>query len=455
MEQNQTDEDATSKHHASIRAIHMRTFVFALGLSAIAIVTIVLTFSALNRLRDSYRHYQACSNAAEELMDASDELTSQARSYVTTGVVRHLNSYLDEIYQSQHRNEAVRTIENESEVGGAEAAEDLQGALKESNELSERELYAMRVAAEAYGLRPLPESILRTHISPEDEALSSEKKLELAKELVFGDEYDTIKSSIVSKVSECTNDLIKTLERREREQERGLATTLTVQGVIVAMLVGLVAYDTFMNNRLIIAPLNSMLGKIKENKPLDEEGSSELIQVISSYNQIYESNRKRTEHLKHEAETDALTGLFNRGTYDRLLAYHSEDVALLILDVDRFKDINDSFGHETGDAVLKKIANSLLVNFRASDYACRIGGDEFAVIMTGMEGVPRSVITDKLDSIAQVLRNTSDGLPEVSLSTGIALSNELETGYSLYHAADNALYKSKGKGRDCYTFFGA
>ena len=85
----------------------------------------------------------------------------------------------------------------------------------------------------------------------------------------------------------------------------------------------------------------------------------------------------------------------------------------------------------------------------------RIGGDEFAVIMTGMEDVPRSVITDKLDSIAEALRNTSDGLPATSLSTGIALSNELDTGYSLYHAADNALYKSKGKGRDCYTFFSA
>lgn len=453
MEQKHVGEHASPKTHRSIRAIHIRTFAFALGLSAVAIVTIVLTFSALNSLRDSYRHYQACSDAAEELMDASDDLTSQARSYVTTGTERHLNSYLDEIYQRQHRNEAVRIIEAETE--GTEAAEDLRGALKESNELSERELYAMRIAAEAYGLRPLPESILRTHITDKDEALSHEQKLELAKELVFGDEYDAIKGSIISKVTECTNDLIKTLERREREQERRLATALTVQGVIIALLVGLVAYDTFMNNRLIIAPLNSMLGKIKDNKPLDEEGSSELVQVISSYNQMYEANRKRTEHLKHEAETDALTGLFNRGTYDRLLAHYNEDVALLILDVDRFKDINDSFGHETGDAVLRKIANLLLVSFRASDYACRIGGDEFAVIMTGMEGVPRSVITDKLDSIAEALRNTSDGLPATSLSTGIALSNELDTGYSLYHAADNALYKSKGKGRDCYTFFSA
>ena len=452
MEQQQANERSTTKRHVSIRAIHMRTFAFALTLSAIAIVTIVITFSALNRLRDSYRRYQACSDAAEELMDASDDLTSQARSYVTTGVERHLTNYLDEIYQRQHRNEAVQIIEKETE--GTEAATDLQAALKESNNLSERELYAMRIAAEAYGLRPLPESILRTHIKAEDEALSPEQKLELAKELTFGDEYETIKSSIVSKVSECTDDLIKTLERREREQEHRLATMLTVQGVIVALLVGLVAYDTFMNNRLIIAPLNSMLGKIQENKPLNEVGSSELVQVINSYNQMYESNRKRTEHLKHEAETDALTGLYNRGTYDRLLAYHNENVALLILDVDRFKEVNDSFGHQMGDAVLRKIADLLLVNFRASDYACRVGGDEFAVIMTGMSGVPRSVITDKLESIARALRDTSDGLPATSLSTGIALSNELEAGYSLYHAADNALYKSKAKGRDCYTFFG-
>ena len=446
-----TQTPKASKRHVSIRGVHLRTLTFALALSAVAIVSIVLTLSMLNNLRNSYRRYQVCSEAADELMSASDELTTQARSYVTTGKEVYLNEYLDEVYIRQHRNEAIGILERETE--GDEALMDLTSALTQSNQLATIELYAMRVAAEAYGLRPMPESLLRTHISPEDEALSDAEKLELSKNMVLGEDYDTVKSTVIQNVSECTNDLIKTLEQREHEEERNLAAVLTAQGIIVALLVGIVAYDTVMNNRFVISPLSSILTHIQNNEPLEEVGSSELMGVVESYNLMYEKNRERTELLKHKAETDGLTGLYNRGSYDQLLAYNDKDVSLLIMDVDLFKTINDTYGHSTGDEVLKKVAASLVEHFRTTDYPCRIGGDEFAVLMTNMSNVPRTIITHKLDCIAEDLVNTSDGLPRVTLSIGIALSNELPENFDLYHAADKALYEAKRSGRNQYVFF--
>lgn len=150
-----------------------------------------------------------------------------------------------------------------------------------------------------------------------------------------------------------------------------------------------------------------------------------------------------------------MTGLLNRGSFDRVLAHHGEDVGLIIVDVDLFKRINDENGHEVGDEVLKKVRKSLQNRFRNTDYVCRIGGDEFAVVLTEMRSELRSVVISKVKMITNDVSDTSDGLPVVTLSLGIAFSVSLPDGMSLYHAADKALYEAKHNGRNGYVFFEA
>lgn len=91
--------------------------------------------------------------------------------------------------------------------------------------------------------------------------------------------------------------------------------------------------------------------------------------------------------IRHQAEHDAMTELLNRRSFEKLLKIHEEgnsSYALILVDVDTFKSVNDTYGHDMGDHILKKVAENLRKAFRSIDYVCRIGGDEFAVIMVEM-----------------------------------------------------------------------
>ena len=128
--------------------------------------------------------------------------------------------------------------------------------------------------------------------------------------------------------------------------------------------------------------------------------------------------------------------------------------SLVLLDVDHFKQANDKHGHEMGDRTLKKIAALLTRTFRSTDYIIRLGGDEFAVVMPEMERKNLHVLERKITSMNTFLQVPEDGLPPISLSVGIAFSEE---GFreELFNQADEALYHVKEHGRCGYSVFGA
>ena len=135
-----------------------------------------------------------------------------------------------------------------------------------------------------------------------------------------------------------------------------------------------------------------------------------------------------------------------------VLKIKAQPVALLIVDVDKFKQINDGYGHEAGDHVLKKVAALLADSFRSTDYPARIGGDEFAVILTDLSANPKELVQTKIRNMNELLKNPNDDLPPVSLSVGGAYS---EIGFTddLYKKADAALYQVKEHGRCGCRFF--
>ena len=90
------------------------------------------------------------------------------------------------------------------------------------------------------------------------------------------------------------------------------------------------------------------------------------------------------------------------------------------MDVDIFKSVNDTYGHATGDATLKKVSSLLKRAFRSVDYVCRIGGDEFAIVLVEMTSDPKYTIQEKITAVNQELSEPTDGLPAVSLSVGVA-----------------------------------
>lgn len=124
-----------------------------------------------------------------------------------------------------------------------------------------------------------------------------------------------------------------------------------------------------------------------------------------------------------------------------------------IIDADNFKSINDTYGHAAGDMVLQRIADVVKKEFRSMDYICRIGGDEFTVIMVDVSRKHRDVIARKLTSINKELSLAKENTPAISLSMGVAFSDRDNPGESIFKDADSVLYKVKENGRNGYRFY--
>ena len=124
-----------------------------------------------------------------------------------------------------------------------------------------------------------------------------------------------------------------------------------------------------------------------------------------TYHRIYEENKNQKEELAYEASHDQLTGVFNRKGFEDILNHVSHSkVALLLIDIDKFKRINDTYGHTEGDKVLLQMTKVVAKHFRSSDTLCRIGGDEFVMFINGI-GEESSVIIEKKirDIIEQIM----------------------------------------------------
>lgn len=158
------------------------------------------------------------------------------------------------------------------------------------------------------------------------------------------------------------------------------------------------------------------------------------------------------EQLRHVAATDGLTSLFNRRSFD--LALHRElaggartghPTALVMVDIDHFKTLNDQFGHQIGDLVLREVAQTLVACAREEDTVARYGGEEFAVIL------PRCDLAGALD-IADRLRQAISGIPTVrplTASFGVAVvPHQANDAEGVIRAADAALYEAKRAGRN-------
>lgn len=180
-----------------------------------------------------------------------------------------------------------------------------------------------------------------------------------------------------------------------------------------------------------------------------------IIAILVSHFISMNKSKKQITSARYEASHDALTGLLNRASYLDVagrLRESDKPVALLVVDVDKFKDINDNYGHQIGDKALVRVATLLTQGFRSEDYIIRYAGDEFVVIMNNFSASGKHLIGTKLDKINSLLQIPAEDVPKLSISVGIAFS---ERGFteSLFINADSALYQAKEKGRCGYSFY--
>ena len=159
--------------------------------------------------------------------------------------------------------------------------------------------------------------------------------------------------------------------------------------------------------------------------------------------------------IKEEGSKDLLTGLLNKISFEREAGKYltksrkTGHGALLIIDFDNFKMVNDSFGHLTGDAILKRFGEILMRTFGEADIIGRVGGDEFMVLMTGE--VSEELIQRKCDGVEHELYVSRVGdAGAFSCSIGVAVNLGGYDFKNLYRLADDALYEAKARGKACY-----
>lgn len=440
--------------HASaprMRAIHTWSMAVATILTILVLVDMRLATDAQHQTDAINTSHQTCQTAVNELRETSDFLTDEARAYVSTGDSSHLDGYLAEVQVRDRRGSALKTLQEHAT--NDTAIEALESARTYSDELAQTELYAMRLVAEANQVPNLPPALLEVELSPKDQRLSSAKKLERAYELVHGEDYANKKMEIRDQVQHCSSLLVDTLRMELDKSNEYLGMLLTVMRASVVALLLIVAFVIGSTILLLLRPIALYESNIRDDEPLQPAGAQELRFLISAYNDMYAQNHHRTEALDFEAHYDALTGVYNRGAFNELLTEHKHYSALILVDIDHFKQFNDEYGHEMGDAILIEVAATLYASFRQSDYICRIGGDEFAVIMTEAHADLEEVIALKVKKVAAFLRSTENGLPAATVSIGIAFGEKGITDDGLFKHADAALYGVKRDGRDGYAFY--
>lgn len=442
---------------AVLRTVSPRMHLIDVCSMALAVALAIVTIANLFMIRSTQHqtdqlneNYQYCQEAVEELQDASDMLTSEARQFVNSGEADHLNRYVNEIERHDHRGHALTILRERAT--NEDAIEALEEARRLSDELAETELYALKLTTASKGLRSAHDALRSVELTKEDAALSSEDKQLKAYELVYGNEYTSMKLQINDRVHTSSTILVETMRADLNDNARRLSFLLNSTFVCVVLLLLTMAFVISSTAFLLLWPIELYEKNIGEDLPLDPFGAKELRHLTEAYNLMYERNLDRAELLAFEAHNDALTGVLNRGAFNSMLTKHKENCALILVDVDLFKNFNDDYGHDMGDAILVEVAATLYSSFRNTDFVFRIGGDEFSVIVTNMHPMLRGVIARKLDDIAAFLRDTENGLPAATVSVGVAFGRASMSDDEFFNEADAALYEAKRRGRNCYVF---
>jgi diguanylate cyclase len=205
--------------------------------------------------------------------------------------------------------------------------------------------------------------------------------------------------------------------------------------------------------------LREMAQKLVSETRRMQEANTQLEVKLKASRDDITSLQRDLDEVRRESMLDALTKINNRKSFDEVLMQTFERAredgtpfCLMLLDIDHFKSFNDSWGHQTGDQVLRLVAMTLKSNIRGQDLAARYGGEEFAAILpnTDLEGAV--IVADNIRRAVQakelLKRSTNEKLGRVTASFGVARYRDGDTPASLIERTDKCLYAAKHAGRN-------
>jgi len=289
-----------------------------------------------------------------------------------------------------------------------------------------------------------------------------------AVEMVVQNKGKQYMDNIRSHLSAFTHTELVLLEQRKGDFRKNRAQITTLISVEVAFFIGLAIITLFFLQRSFFHPLKLLVKSAKKVEAGDKLEVSDIVEkdelghLLSTFYLMSEKVYQREQVLGHKAHHDELTGLKNRVTVSKEIEQSISDLqqsggklAVLFIDLNLFKQVNDTLGHDVGDLILKETANRLNSSVRSSDTVFRVGGDEFLVIARNLTTI--SDVHYLIDNMLNAFDEPAiiQGKPvDISISIGAAVSpDDTSCGSEIMKYSDVAMYEAKRDKDSNYKMF--
>ena len=448
-----TEQRERRRRSPSFTLFMILMFIAGITMSGLLLSITMRVTEQYDETKQATDDFLSCQNAVYIVRDTIDKLSERTSNYIVTGSLKEVAAYFDEVETQRVMEKSVEVLK--AYLTKERTLQQLNTAIDLHNMMAKIQRHAMRLAMEAHGQEATDYPLLaEIELSAEELSLSPEEQLSRALDMLFSLDYTHLKGQVDVRIRLCKEELTVSMTNRQQSASQKLEQLLNRQRTLITVLAaGLLLVLVFVMT-LVVAPINRLVKGIQTKADVAVKGSAEIIFLAETYNRMRGQMEAANSRLSYEAAHDALTGLYNRSAYEEMQAKCAgKNIALLILDVDYFKQINDTYGHDMGDRVLKKVAHVLRCSFREADMVCRIGGDEFCVIVVGMTSVAENVLREKLEKLAEALRKPEGDMPGVTVSVGCAFSDRLLGDEPIVKKADRALYRAKENGRDGFCFY--
>lgn len=194
-------------------------------------------------------------------------------------------------------------------------------------------------------------------------------------------------------------------------------------------------------NPLLLLCLQEVIDRLESESLKEEKQDRRDVRRKIDYDSLFFKDKNQNVTRQQLLYIDSLTNVYNRRYYDEYFQGTNDIQSMAMIDVDNFKHINDNYGHDTGDIILRRIAQSMLSCIRKTDAVIRYGGDEFVIVFFNM---PADIFEDKLEKIRETVANIIvEGYPELHISVSIGGVFGMATAKQLFKEADKMLYESK------------
>ena len=402
--------------------------------------------------------YIQCETLARQLQSGSDYLIEQVRMYTATGQREYMDNYFEELNATRRRENALEYFAEH--YGDTDAFTLLKSAMTTSQNLSYTDRYAMRLVAQATlaDESSWPTEIRSVSLHDSDITMTDSEKMRKAHaELGCNDQYQNMRDDVNEKITESMDSLIALTRSRQNGAQTVFTGVYRKIELCAALLVLLMLEICMITRFFVVKPLMDYGQSIRRGGDLPGGGRGRIAGPGTDLQRSLPREPGDAEdHPPRGRARRADRAALNRGSFEKILNIYKngeKPFAMIICDVDIFKHVNDTYGHAVGDEILKKVANLLKTTFRSIDYVCRIGGDEFAVIMVDVNQELSYTIREKITVINNQLYCPTDDLPAISLSAGVAFTDRANPGESIFEDADKALYRVKQNGKHGCGFY--